>query len=175
MSYYGGGKCLWLTGLSASGKTSLSMRLGEMYKSTGQLPIILDGDNLRSVFASKSFTKPDRINLSLTYSRLAAMLQSQGHIVIVAVIGMYSEVFTQNRKGIKNYFEIFLDVPISELEKRDPKGIYKRFRNGEAHNVSGLDLKVEVPKNPDFHYKWSEAHLSIDELAEQVWNLVEKN
>ena len=79
-------------------KTSLSMRLGEMYKSTGQLPI-LDGDNLRSVFASKSFTN-DRINLSLTYSRLhnAAII---GHIVIAAVIGMYSEVFTQNRKGIK--------------------------------------------------------------------------
>ena len=171
----GEGKCLWLTGLSASGKTTLSIRLAEMYKSAGYKPIILDGDNLRSVFASKSFTKSDRINLSLTYSRLAKMLESQGHIVIVAVIGMYSEVFEQNRKIINNYFEVFLDVPINELEKRDPKRIYERFRTGQVKNVSGLDLKVESPESPDLHYVWSDNQLSVDELANMIWNKVEQN
>ena len=83
-------------------------------------------------------------------------LSQQGHLVLIATISMFEEVHSWNREHIDNYLEVFLDVPIGELKRRDPKQIYKRFDAGEIDNVAGLDLKVDYPKHSDIVLKFED-------------------
>ena len=68
---------------------------------------------------------------------------------MVATISLFHVVHDWNRNNIPNYFEIYLDTPMSELKRRDSKGIYSRYEAGEIKNVAGLDLQIEKPTNPD--------------------------
>ena len=65
---------------------------------------------------------------------------------------MFDEIYTWNRKNIKNYYEVYLKVPLDELSKRDPKKIYKRLKDGQTRNVAGLDLEIDEPKAADLIY-----------------------
>ena len=163
-------RCFWITGLSASGKTTLSRMLYEHYTHAGINTILLDGDELRDIFSNHSYTRVDRIKLGLSYSRLCKHLVSQNVNVIIAVIGLFKEIHHWNRKNIPEYCEIFIDTPIEELKKRDPKGIYKLYEEGETCNVAGLDLKVDYPENPDIHIKWAP---KLDK--ENMFNLLLEN
>ncbi len=160
-------KCYWITGLSASGKTTLSTLLVEYIRSTGRQVIQLDGDELRQVLADEAYTREERIALSMRYSRLCRLLSSQGIDVVIAVIGLFKEIHEWNRENIPNYVEVFIDTPLDELKKRDPKGIYKRFESGEIKNVAGVDLKVDFPVNPDVHLKWS-SNKTIDSMFQEL-------
>ncbi len=160
-------KCYWMTGLSATGKTTLSKLLVEYIRSTGRQVIKLDGDELRRILADKSYTREERIALAMRYSRLCQLLSSQGIDVVIAVIGLFKEIHTWNRENIPNYIEIFIDTPLDELKRRDPKNIYKRHESGEINNVAGLDLKVDIPANPDVHLKWSDKK-TIDSMFQEL-------
>lgn len=148
--------CYWFTGLSASGKTTYSRLFAEELRALGHEVVVLDGDELRLIFLSTSFSRSSRLNLGFQYFSLAKLIASQGVIVIVAAIGMFDELREWNRLNIKNYYEIFLDVPNDELIRRDPKGIYKKFLDGEISNLAGFDLVVEIPKDPDYHFIWKD-------------------
>jgi adenylylsulfate kinase len=156
-----------MTGLSATGKTTLSKLLVEYIRSTGRQVIKLDGDELRRILADKSYTREERIALAMRYSRLCQLLSSQGIDVVIAVIGLFKEIHTWNRENIPNYIEIFIDTPLDELKRRDPKNIYKRHESGEINNVAGLDLKVDIPANPDVHLKWSDKK-TIDSMFQEL-------
>ena len=145
----------WITGLSGAGKTTLSKAFYKLLKSKNLPVILLDGDDLREIFgrASISFdnhNREARIELAMKYSRLCKLLSSQGFIVIIATISLFHEVHTWNRSNIPKYFEVYLNIPIDELRKRDPKNIYKRFDKGELKFVAGLDLTVDKPNNADW-------------------------
>ncbi len=148
------GICYWITGLSGSGKSTLSRNLADLIRTEYKNVVLLDGDNLRVILDSQSFTNKDRLKLSYKYSQTAKMLLDQGIHVIIAVMALFNEVQLWNRKNILNYVEVFLDVPINELERRDPKGLYLKYKQGLIKNMVGLDLKAEFPKKPDFHFKW---------------------
>lgn len=153
------GHVLWITGLSGSGKSTLSKRIAEKFQLSGKPIIRLDGDQLRDIFGSvslekKSFNKNSRIELAFRYARLCRVLSLQGFDVVISTISLFKDVHKWNRENIPGYIEIYLDVPVSELQKRDPKGIYQRFREGEIQHVAGLDLPVDEPANPDIHLKW---------------------
>jgi adenylylsulfate kinase len=148
-------KCYWITGLSASGKTTLSKLLVDHYRLSGRQVILLDGDELRQVFNDKAYIKEERIIIGMKYSRLCQLISSQGVDVVIAVIGLFKEIHDWNRKNIPNYIEIFIDTPLHELKRRDPKGLYKQYAAGEIHNIAGLDLEVDFPENPDVYLKWS--------------------
>jgi adenylylsulfate kinase len=90
------------------------------------------------------------------------MITNQGINVIIAVIGLFSEIHNWNRSNIALYREVFLDVPKDELVRRDPKGIYKKFREGKLSNVVGFDIEVDFPIDPDFHFKWSPGQKVVD-------------
>lgn len=77
------------------------------------------------------------------------MLANQGFTVIVATISMIKELNEWNRTNLPNYFEVYLKVPRSELLRRDPKGIYQKFKAGEISNVAGFDLEVDEPESAD--------------------------
>ena len=104
---------IWITGLSGAGKTTIARLLLKKIKKFK--PIHLDGDKLRDILSitnKNTFTKKDRIKIGLIYSKLSKYLYDQGHLVIVSVMALNSKTFNWNKKYIKNYFEIFLDVPL---------------------------------------------------------------
>ena len=158
-------KCFWITGLSASGKTTLSNLLVDQIKSAGKQVISLDGDELRQVLADEAYTREERIALAMRYSRFCKLLTDQGFDVVIAVIGLFHEIQNWNRDNISGYYEIFIDTPIEELKKRDPKNLYKKYDQGEINNIAGLDLKVDFPKNPDLHIKWAEG-MTINSMSD---------
>lgn len=161
---------IWVTGLSASGKTTLTKLIHKKLLSNKITSIILDGDVLRECFDAKNLTsKEERLKLGHSYSKLARMLSLQGVTVVIATIGLFKELHVWNRKNIPNYFEVFLDVPIDELIKRDPKDIYKRYYAGEIKNVAGLDFDVDFPENPDYTIKY-EHNIDPEQSAASIVN-----
>jgi adenylylsulfate kinase-like enzyme len=128
----------------------LSTHLAQSLRTKGRNVILLDGDELRTVFASFAYTKNERLELGFKYSRLCKLLTDQGCDVVIGVIGLFKELHSWNRQNISNYIEIFIDTPLAELKKRDTKGIY----SGTKLNVAGVDLKVDLPASPDIHLVW---------------------
>ena len=144
------GNCFWLTGLSGTGKTTLSTYLAEYLRTKERNVVRLDGDELRTIFASFTYTKNERIELGLKYSRLCKLLTDQGCDVVIGVIGLFKELHSWNRQNIANYIEIFIDTPLAELKRRDSRGLY----SGKRSNVAGVDLNVDIPIEPDIHLIW---------------------
>ena len=148
------GVVIWFTGLSGAGKTTLASQTAKRLKELGYDPVFLDGDDLRRALRiSNHLDFDNRKELSFCYSNLCKYLAEQGFLVIISTISMFEEVYVYNRKALPNYFEIFLDVPISTLKSRDPKNIYSRFEKNEISNVAGLDLIVERPALSDLVIK----------------------
>ena len=165
---------VWITGLSGAGKTTIARLLLKKIKKFK--PIHLDGDELRDILSitnKNTFSKKDRIKIGLIYTKLSKYLYDQGHLVIVSVMALNSKTFNWNKKYIKNYFEIFLDVPIYELQKRDPKGIYKKFSKGLISNVAGLDLKFEKPKKPNLKIIWK-PDMKPEQIVKKIFSKVSK-
>ncbi len=168
------GLVVWITGLSASGKTTLANKLIDILDKKGYHAIGLDGDELRNIFNSYSksennHSRENRMNLAFQYSKLSKFLSDKGNIVIISTISMFNEIYKWNRKNMKNYFEIYLKVPIKELKNRDPKKIYSRYFNDEIKNVAGLDLKIDEPYKPDLLIEFPN-----QPYADNIVELVEK-
>lgn len=166
------GRTIWITGLSGAGKSTLAAPVAASLRSMGEQVVLLDGDELRAVFGAsaavaQSHERAARLDLALRYSRLCRMLSMQGLTVVIATISLFREVQDWNRQNLPGYVEIFLDVPLDELRRRDPKGIYRRYDAGEISDVSGLDVAVDYPIAPDLRLTW-QPDRRVEILAQDV-------
>ena len=166
-----GSKCYWVTGLSSVGKTTISKLLVEHLRSRDEKIIHLDGDVLREIFSNKIYTPEDRLKLTLQYSKLCSTIVKQNVNIVISVIGLFKEVHQWNRQNIPGYVGIFIDVPMEELLKRDPKKIYNKALKGELKNVYGVDLKADFPKHPDIHLVWTQ-NKSIKNMIDDLLNQI---
>ena len=140
------GRVFWITGLSGAGKSTVAALLAERFRDRGIPAILLDGDRLRAVMAPDAgHTASDRRRLAFAYARLCGELAGQGFVVVCATVSMFQAVRDWSRSEIPGYREIYLRVPLSVIEARDPKGLY---RSG-AVDVVGVDVPAEAPENPD--------------------------
>lgn len=167
---------IWITGLSGAGKSTLAHEVTVRLRKTGRNVILLDGDDLREVFGAAS-NKSDhgrekRLSLAMQYAHLCRIISAQGALVVIATISMFREVHAWNRANLHGYFEVYLKVPIEELRRRDPKGIYRRFDSGELVNVAGLDLSVDEPEAPDWQIPFLQDR-SAGALADELMRLFE--
>ena len=149
------GKVIWITGLSGSGKSTLASQFSTYLRTEGMEVVMLDGDDLRDVFGAASPNMQNhsleaRLALAMQYARLCLLIASQGVVVVIATISLFKEVHKWNRANLPGYFEVYLKVPLDELRRRDPKGIYRRFDAGELINVAGLDLAIDEPNAADW-------------------------
>ena len=171
------GGVIWITGLSGAGKSSLASELTLRLKTYSDNVILLDGDDLRNVFAANShknhfeYTKNERLEKAMQYARLCLYLSNQGFIVVIATISMFNEIYQFNRLNLHNYFEVFLDVPLKELYRRDAKSMYSRYKRGELRNVAGLDLFVDRPKNAHWTPKFSPRQ-SLEDLTNELISIL---
>ncbi len=156
----------WITGLSASGKTTTAKALVDALKQQGQQPILLDGDELRAALGKEgSLSRQDRLELAYIYARLGKLLHEQGLTVVVATISMFEEVRQWNRKNIKNYLEVYLKISEEERIKRNPKGLYSFSSN---HSMVAIDEKgFEEPKEPDLIFE-DKDQFSLENIANKI-------
>ena len=140
-------------------------------RSKGKTVILLDGDELREILSNKGYSRDERLQTALKYSRLCSLIVKQKVNVVIGVIGLFNDVHQWNRQNIPGYIEIFIDVSMEELIKRDPKNLYEKAMEGKIKNVYGVDLKAEYPKNPDIHLLWSpgkNVENMMDELLRRI-------
>jgi adenylylsulfate kinase len=148
---------LWFTGLSGAGKSTLSYRVYMELKRRSLKAELLDGDIIRINFSQGlGFSKRDR-DINIRRIGFVSYLLNKNDIVsIVAAISPYREVREQNRMLLGNYIEVFCDCPLETLERRDPKGLYRKARAGEVANFTGISDPYETPENPEIILKTGE-------------------
>ena len=163
------GKVVWLTGLSGSGKTTIALQLEkELYK-LGFLVQILDGDNIRAgINNNLSFSEGDRTENIRRIAEVSKLFLNCGIITINCFVSPTIKMRQIAKKiiGKENYYEIFIDADLETCEKRDVKGLYKKARNGEIKNFTGINSQYEKPNNPRLEVNTSQ--LSIEESIEVI-------
>lgn len=144
--------CLWLTGLSGSGKSTLANAIEQRLNAMEKHTYILDGDNLRHGLNSDlNFTRSDRNENVRRTAEVAKLMVDAGLIVIVALISPYKNERSWVRSLFKKdqFYEIYISTDLSECERRDSKGLYKKARAGEIKNFTGINSPYEAPSEPD--------------------------
>ena len=172
------GRVVWITGLSGAGKSVLAAALVARLRKFDDKILLLDGDELREVFGVTSvnvhnYGRDKRMALAMQYAQLCNILAKQGFTVVIATISLFKEVHAWNRENLQGYFEVYLRVPLEELRRRDPKGIYRRFDAGEIKDVTGLDLPIDEPNSPDWVLEFLPGQ-SLEESANELLNQLKR-
>jgi bifunctional enzyme CysN/CysC len=146
--------CLWLTGLPAAGKSTIANALEKRLFAAGHHTYMLDGDDIRlGLNKDLGFSEADRIENIRRVSEVSRLLVDAGLIVIVSFISPYRAQRDRARSLFEpgEFLEIFVDTPLRECERRDPKGLYAKARRGELQEFTGIDSPYEAPVSPEVH------------------------
>ena len=148
---------IWLTGLPASGKTTLGVALVESLRSQGRAAILLDGDVLlRGLCSDLGFSEDDRDENIRRAVGVAQIVADQGMVAVCALVSPMAHHRAHARKHLSAYFEVFVDCPASECARRDPKGLWKAAHQGDIPDFTGVGQRFDVPASPDYHYRSNE-------------------
>jgi adenylylsulfate kinase len=160
---------LWFTGLSGSGKSTIANAVSKKLFDLGIQNYVLDGDNIRhGLNKDLGFSAADRTENIRRIGEVAKLFVDSGQFVLTAFISP----FAQDRKLVRHlvekdeFIEIYVKCPLEECERRDPKGLYKKARNGEIRDFTGIDSPYEAPVSPELTLETD--HYTIDECANQV-------
>lgn len=160
---------LWFTGLSASGKSTIARALEDRLTGAGYHTYMLDGDNLRhGINRDLGFTDADRVENIRRAGEVAKLFVDSGLIVLCALISPFRAERHMVRDLVEDdeFFEVFVETPLEECMRRDPKGLYLKAKSGALKNFTGIDSPYEVPEHPDLTLHTLEA--SPEALAEIV-------
>ncbi len=144
------GATVWFTGLSASGKTTISQVVADVLRARGYRVETLDGDVVRrNLTKGLGFSKEDRDENIRRIGFVAHLLTRNGVIAVVAAISPYREIRDEVRARIGRFVEVFVNAPVEVCEQRDPKGLYRKARAGEIKGFTGVDDPYEPPPRPE--------------------------
>ena len=149
-------RCLWFTGLSGSGKSTIANLLERRLFADGRHTYLLDGDNVRhGLNRDLGFTDAERVENIRRVAEVAKLMVDAGLLVIVSFISPFRSERAMARALFEEgeFLEIFADAPFEECERRDVKGLYAKARRGELKNFTGLDSPYEAPLHPEIHLK----------------------
>jgi bifunctional enzyme CysN/CysC len=160
---------LWFTGLSGAGKSTIANSLEKKLHALGKHTFVLDGDNVRhGLNRDLGFTEVDRVENIRRVAEVAKLFVEAGLITMVAFISPFRAEREMARElvGPGEFIEIFVDTPLAICEQRDPKGLYRKARNGELRNFTGLDSPYERPETPELSLNTVDAR--AEDLADRV-------
>ena len=140
------GILFWVTGLSGSGKTSISKKIKKDIEKEYGPTLLVSGDDIRNIFEFKKYTAEERKTLVFKYCKFAKFTTNQKINVIFAAVGMMDAVRNWLKKNISNYVEIYVKADLKKIIKAKKKKIYHKKNIGD---IVGLDIKPEFPKRPD--------------------------
>ena len=141
---------IWLTGISGSGKTTISNGLLKKYKNSMPNLINIDGDTVREFFGQKlKYDEISRIKQIKRIQKICKFLEKQELVLIVSALYSNPDLMFWNRENFSKYYEIYLEASVKLVQKRDPKKIYLKFKEGKEKQVVGLDIPWYPPKNYD--------------------------
>jgi bifunctional enzyme CysN/CysC len=161
--------CLWFTGLSGAGKSTIANLVEKRLHTLGYHTYLLDGDNVRhGINKDLGFTPQDRVENIRRIAEVAHLMVDAGLIVLVSVISPYRSERRSARElfAEDEFMEVFVDTPLEECERRDAKGLYQKARAGLIRNFTGIDAPYERPESPDVHLLSSGRH--AESLAQQL-------
>lgn len=170
------GLTCWFTGLSGSGKSTVTDAVAQKIKNDyPEVKIeILDGDEIReNLCKDLSFSKEDRLTNIQRIAFLAGKVSKHGVLVLVPVIAPYKEARDKARALSENFCEVFVKASIEEVTKRDVKGLYKKAIAGEIKNFTGISDPYEEPENPELVINTEKEELA--ESVEKVLNYLSTN
>jgi bifunctional enzyme CysN/CysC len=148
------GATVWLTGLSGSGKSTVAHELERLLVHAGRMAYVLDGDNLRhGLNGDLGFSAEDRAENVRRVGHVARLMADSGVVALVPLISPYRAdrdlVRAMHDEAGLPFLEVFVDTPIEECERRDPKGLYAKARAGEIKGFTGIDDPYEAPVEPE--------------------------
>ena len=165
---------VWFTGLSGSGKSTIANILEQKLHTFGKRTYLLDGDNVRhGLNKDLGFTDTDRVENIRRVAEVSKLMVDAGLITLVSFISPFKSErqMAKDLLSSDEFFEIFVNTPLEECEKRDPKGLYKKARAGELKNFTGIDSLYEEPENPDLILDTTSSN--AEELTDQIINFLQ--
>lgn len=171
------GCTLWMTGLSASGKSTVAVALEQVLIQRGHCAYRLDGDNVRmGLNKNLGFSAEDRTENIRRIGEVAKLFADAGVITITSFISPYSEdrdtARTLHAEADIPFMEVYVECPLAEAEKRDPKGLYKKARAGEIKGFTGIDDPYQEPTNAELVLNTAE--ISVEESVQKALDLLEE-
>ena len=169
------GVTVWMTGLSASGKSTIACILEQMLLHKKKHAYRLDGDNIRmGLNKNLAFSAEDRAENIRRIGEVAKLFTDAGVIAITSFISPYRKDRDAVRANLKagEFIEVYINVSLAEAEKRDPKGLYKKARAGQLKNFTGIDDPYEAPEKPEIVIETEST--TPDQAAEQILSYLEK-
>ena len=160
---------LWLTGLSGAGKSTIANRVEKRLTASGRHTYLLDGDNVRhGLNKDLGFTAQDRVENIRRVAEVSKLMLDAGLIVLVSFFSPFRSERRMARELFApgEFFEVFIDTPLAEAERRDVKGLYRKARRGEIKNFTGIDSPYEPPESPEIHIETM--RLDPDAAAERI-------
>ena len=166
-------KVIWMTGLSGSGKTTVAKGVERHLHSQGILNQLLDGDNIRvGINNNLSFSSEDRIENIRRISEVSKLFMNCGIVTLNCFVSPTIEIreIAKAIIGAENFIEVYINTSLETCENRDVKGLYKKARNGEIKDFTGISAPFEAPENPKIEINTSK--LSIDESVQKVLDYI---
>jgi bifunctional enzyme CysN/CysC len=160
---------LWFTGLSGAGKSTIANQVEKRLHALGHHTMILDGDNVRhGLNRDLGFSEADRVENIRRIAEVSRLFVEAGLIVLVSFISPYraERMLARDRVGNDEFLEIFVDTPIEECRRRDPKGLYEKADSGQIRNFTGVDAPYEEPLDPEIRLRTLER--GPNALADEV-------
>ena len=160
---------IWMTGLSGAGKSTIANLIDSKLFAAGHHTMLLDGDNVRhGLNRDLGFTEADRVENIRRAGEVAKLMMDSGLIVICSFISPYKSDREMVRGLVADgeFFEVFVDTPIDECVRRDPKGLYAKAKAGKIKNFTGIDAPYEAPESPEI--RLNTIHEQPEQLADRV-------
>ena len=172
------GATVWLTGLPASGKSTIAEELERALVGLGRPAYLLDGENVRhGLSGDLGFSPADRSEHARRVASVARMFADAGLIVITALVSPAAadREFARelHEEAGLEFVEAWVDTPVEECERRDPHGLYARARAGELPGFTGVDAPYETPEHPDVRLHGGEE--TVERAVERVLGVLTKN